>query len=184
MKKYTVIDIETTGFKPEEGAEITEIAGCNCVDGEVLTSFSSTVKITGIVTEFIRELTGITNDMVKNSECLEKVFIDFMDSLSIDKDTNLVIHNAEFDFNFIIYHITRNSIIPKNYIDRFKSVNIICSLELSRKLLSGSHKLEDLKKRFGINTKSHRALNDVLVTNKIYTKLLELEAENDNKTNL
>ena len=179
--EYIVLDIETTGLSAQEGAEITEIAGCNCVDGEVLTSFSSTVKITGIVTEFIRELTGITNDMVKNSECLEKVFIDFMDSLSIDKDTNLVIHNAEFDFNFIIYHITRNSIIAQDYIDRFKSVNVICSLELARKLLSGSHKLENLKKRFGINTKSHRALNDVLVTNKIYKKLLELESAENGK---
>ena len=174
--KYTVIDIETTGLYPEKGAEITEIAGCNVIDGEVLTTFSSTIKITGIITEYIKNLTGITNEMCKNSNDLYDVFIKFIDTLNIDKNTNLVIHNSEFDYNFILYHVNSFPDKLNEYVNRFKSCNIICTLELSRKLLPDeSHKLESLKRKFGINTKSHRALNDVLATNKIYQKLLELE---------
>ena len=179
MNKYTVIDIETTGLKYEEGAEITEIAGINVVDGEVLTSFSSTIKITGIITEFIRNLTGITNDMCKNSRDFEEVFVLFMDCLNISNDTNLVIFNVEFDFNFIKFYLERNTFIPNMCKEMFLNCNKICALELARKVLPGwpSHKLDYLKERFGIKTKSHRALNDVLVTNKVYQELLRLERE-------
>lgn len=115
--------------------------------------------------------------MCNNSQCFAGVFIDFIDTLCINKDTNIIIHNVEFDFNFILVHATRN-FIPKEYIEKFTNAKFICSLELARKLLPGeSHKLDYLKKKFNISTTSHRALNDVLVTNRVYKKLLELEAK-------
>jgi DNA polymerase III epsilon subunit-like protein len=43
--KYTIIDIETTGLKYQDGAEVTEIAGINVVDGEIITAYSSLVNI-------------------------------------------------------------------------------------------------------------------------------------------
>lgn len=177
MNKYTVIDIETTGLYANKGDEITEIAGINVVDGEVITSYSTLVNIKGEINDFIKNLTGITKEMCNNSVYLDNVFHTFMDALDIDEDTNLVIFNVEFDYSFIAYWINGYN-IDKDYKDRFLNCNKICALELARKVLPGwSHKLDNLKEKFGIKSKSHRALNDCLVTNKVYQKLLELEGK-------
>jgi len=171
MNKYTVIDIETTGLKYLEGAEITEIAGCNVVDGEIITTFSSLIKTKGKLSDFIVNLTGITNQMIVNAPAFDFAMTYFFRSLNIVPDTNIIIHNVEFDYNFIKYWLNKNNII-----NPLKDCNKICSLELARKVLPGEiHKLEVLKKKFGIRTKSHRALNDVLVTKKVYEELKKIE---------
>lgn len=174
--EYTVIDIETTGLKPDEGSEITEIAGCNVVNGNVITIFSSLIKIDSKINDFIYQLTGIDNEMVKNAPTFDTVFKYFMDTLKISEETTLIIHNSNFDYNFISYWINKYN-IEKNYIDRFLGTKVVCSLKLAQELIPNiSHKLEDLKKYFGFGkTKSHRALNDVLITNLVYKKLLEVE---------
>lgn len=171
MTKYTVIDIETTGLKYLEGAEITEIAGCNVVDNEIITTFSSLIKTKEKLSDFIVNLTGITNEMIVNAPAFDFVICNFFRSLNIVSGTNIVIHNAKFDYNFIEYWIKKHNVY--SYLDK---CNIICSLELARKVLPGEiHKLEVLKKKFGIKTKSHRALNDVLVTKKVYEELKKIE---------
>lgn len=171
MNRYTVIDIETTGLKHLEGAEITEIAGCNVINGEIITTFSSLIKTKGKLSDFIISLTGITNEMVNNAPAFDFVMIYFFRSLNIIPDTNIIIHNVEFDYNFINYWLNKNNII-----NPLKDCNKICSLELAKKVLPDeSHKLESLKKKFGIKTKSHRALNDVLVTKKVYEELKKID---------
>lgn len=175
MKKYTVIDIETTGLKPEEGHEITEIAGCNIIDNDIVRTFSTLCKVNTKISNFIYNLTGITQKMCNNADKFQDIFHTFMDCLDIDQDTNLIIHNAEFDYNFIMFWIEKYN-IDKEYIDRFKNCNVVCSLKLARELLPNeSHKLEYLKAKFSIKSKSHRALNDTMVTNKIYQELLKLK---------
>lgn len=172
---YTVVDIETTGIKFKEGAEITEIAGINVDDyGNIITTFSSLCKINGSVNEFIENLTGINDNMLKNAPKLGTVLLKFIYTLNIEKNTNLVIHNAKFDYEFIMHYAEKE--IPDTYIQNLKECNVICSLELSRKLLPGeSHKLDALKEKFGIKAKNHRALTDVMITNKIYQELLKIE---------
>jgi DNA polymerase III epsilon subunit-like protein len=174
MNEYVVIDIETNGLDYKRGDEITEIAGCRVINSKVITSFSSLVKINGFINQYIENLTGITNQMIKHAAPFDKTFLNFLNVLEIDKGTNVVIHNVEFDYNFICYWIDKN--FSNSYIkERFEGVNLICSLKLAREVLEGSHKMEDLKRKFGIKSKSHRALNDVLITNKVYQKLLEIK---------
>ena len=180
MLAYTVIDIETTGLKPEEGAEITEIAGVNVIDGDIITCYSSLIDVAGEVSEFIENLTGINKNMVSNAPSFELVFENFLNSLGINKNTTIVIHNAEFDFNFIKFWIKAKC--SNDLLELWNSLNVVCSLELARKLITGSRKLEVLKAKFGIKTKSHRALNDVFVTKRIYENLLQLEKEKENTT--
>lgn len=171
MNRYTVIDIETTGLKYLEGAEIIEIAGCNVINGEIITTFSSLIKTKGKLSDFIISLTGITNEMVNNAPAFDFVMTYFFRSLNTIPDTNIIIHNMEFDYNFIKYWLDKY-----NMINPLKECNIICSLELARKVLPEEiHKLEVLKKKFGIRTKSHRALNDVLVTKKVYEELKKID---------
>lgn len=175
MNEYIVIDIETTGLECCQGDEITEIAACRVIDDDVIETYSSLCKIKGNVSKFIEELTGINDKMLKNASSFDDVFTKFLMFLDIKSETNIVIHNKEFDYNFLMYWIKRYK-IPQFDIRNFESANYICSLEMARDLLPNqSHKLEVLKDQFGIKSKSHRALNDVLVTKKIYQELLKIE---------
>lgn len=173
INEYTIIDIETTGLKCEEGAEITEIAGINVIDRDIITCYSSLCSINGEINDFIENLTGINNKMVSNAPSFKHVFNDMVNVLNIKENTNIVIHNAQFDYNFIKYWADKEAHTMEAYM--WGRIKPICSLELARTLIPGSRKLEDLKKKFGIKSKSHRALNDVFVTKKIYEKLIDME---------
>lgn len=173
IREYIVIDIETTGLKCEEGAEITEIAGIKVIDRNIISCFSSLCCIKGKISTFIENLTGINNNMLEWAPCFAMVFTKLMSSLEITEGTNIIIHNASFDYNFIKYQADKQCSVASRRI--WDNVNVICSLELARKLITGSRKLEDLKLLFGIKSKSHRALNDVFVTKKIYEGLIDME---------
>lgn len=175
-----IIDIETNGLDFNQGHEITEIAAAVVTDGVIISTFSSLINIDGYIGETIEELTGINKKMLEYAPDFELVMIDLIMSLQI-MHTNVIMHNVKFDYNFILYWMEKKKIDPR-MLKSFLSNNFICSLEMARKLLpEESHKLEDLKKKFGIKTKSHRALNDVLVTNKIYQNLLKIEREKSSK---
>lgn len=184
--EYIVVDIETTGLYPEN-AEITEIAGIKIINEEIITCFSSLIKINGHVSKFIEDLTGINDNMLANAPEFNSVFYNFMRCLEIDSNSIIIMHNVEFDYNFINYSINKNkigSVEWQELICRWSNVKTICSLVLSREILSNeSHKLEDLKKLFGIKSKSHRALNDAFVTKKVYEKLLKLKMEKETGKN-
>lgn len=94
--KFAILDIETTGFNPEEGAEIIQIAGCIVVDGKIANRIAFFVKPERAIPEKITEITGITNDDVRNgftlsaALCMVKAFIE---------DAVVVCHNAKFDWD-------------------------------------------------------------------------------------
>ena len=171
------LDIETTGFKAEKGAEITEIGGMKVVNNKIIAVFSSLCFVHGEISDFITNLTGINKEMTNNAPPFHTVFCNFMESLAITEKTNLIIHNVPFDYNFLKYYVNHNK-FNKLYVDRFYNLNTVCTLDLSRRLLPNqSHKLDDLKKHFGIqnNKKAHRALADCQVTYQVHRRLLELK---------
>lgn len=57
--EYVLIDVETTGFSTDWD-EIIEIAALKIKDGKILDKFSSLVKPTCEIDDFITELTGTT----------------------------------------------------------------------------------------------------------------------------
>lgn len=59
---YTAIDIETTGLDPCFD-EIIEVAAIRYVDGKEQARFQSLIKPQNEVSDFIEELTGITNEI-------------------------------------------------------------------------------------------------------------------------
>jgi DNA polymerase III epsilon subunit-like protein len=77
---YIVFDLETTG-RSTERHHITELA-CELVDcsGSVIdnTKFSTLVRPPGVIPTFITNLTGITNDMVRDKQQFDVVGIDFL----------------------------------------------------------------------------------------------------------
>lgn len=171
---YLCIDIETTGLYYNRGDEIIEVACAKVNDNAITESYSILCKPEKKIPDFITSLTKITNDMVKNQPSALSAIYKLMTLFEINSNNpqNIIIHNASFDFNFIKYYT------HSNFQGIWDKQNIICTLELSRELFPNEgHKLDDLKNKFGIKTKGHRALNDVLSTIKVYENLKKIEVK-------
>ena len=163
-KEYIVLDIETTGlsFRTEK---ITEIGAVRVKNGEIVDSFETFVNPEIPIPQKIVELTGITDDMVKTADTIDKVMPRFLEFIGKLK---LVAHNADFDIGFLKYNAENLGLKMDNeYID---------SLALSRQLFPEfkRHKLGILAEKFGIDVENaHRALDDVKTLFQVYKRLLE-----------
>ena len=77
---YVIIDIETTGLDPEY-CEIIELAAIKYENNKEIARFNSLVKPDYEIDSFITDLTGITNEMVKNSPKISEVIIVYISIL-------------------------------------------------------------------------------------------------------
>ena len=168
MDSYIVFDIETTGFAPNLN-EILEISAYKVVKGVVRDKFSRLVRPLGYIPRSIQEMTGITQDMVKDADTIEVVLSDFYDFV---EDLPFLGHNLQFDYGFIKFKgknlgfdFTRNGLRTG-----------ICTLDLSRSYLNlNSNKLLDVIKSLDIpfcDGKTHRAEYDVYLTKLLYDYFL------------
>ncbi|MDF2686072.1 MAG: hypothetical protein K0S55_1253 [Clostridia bacterium] len=159
---YVVVDLETTGLNPQYD-EIIEIAAIKVINNEIADSFQSLIKPTRKISNFITELTGITNGMLKDAPVLSSVLPAFKDFI---QDLIIVGHNVNFDINFLY----------DNYIDLYNEPlenNFVDLLRISRKLLPDliNHKLNTLAQHFKINADDmHRGEKDCSVTNSCFVK--------------
>ena len=67
MPSLAVIDFETTGATPAQGARATEVAICLLEGGRIVDRFASLMNAGVRVPSFITQLTGITNEMVADA---------------------------------------------------------------------------------------------------------------------
>lgn len=165
---YVVFDIETTGlsFKHDK---ITEIGAVKIKAGEVVDRFSALVNPETRIPPKIVELTGITDDMVRDKPTISKVLPEFMDFIG---DAPVVAHNASFDTSFI----KQNCRIFNLDFDN----TIVDTLSLSRILVPKlkRYKLNVLAKHFGIKLLNHhRAVDDAVATGSIFIELISLLKE-------
>lgn len=94
---FVVFDIETTGLNNKTN-NITEIGAVKVVNGEIVDKWSTFVNPCEPIPQNIVDLTGITDNMVKNAPKIEEILPDFFEFC---KDCVLVAHNAAFDTGFI-----------------------------------------------------------------------------------
>ncbi len=186
------LDFETSGFNPYHD-DIIEIA-IKLMNSD--TSFNTLVhpKSNECISQRITAVTSITNELLRKEGIpWSDAFIELNDILkeiiknSPDGKLYIVAHNGEtFDFIFLkrifseLNSLNIKTINPKNivYID---------SLLFARRLLKReSYKQETLCKTYNINTKgNHRALNDVIALEELYTKLCEiLNKESNSRRNV
>lgn len=167
---YVVFDIETTGLSAINDM-ITEIGAIRVVNGEIKDTYSQLINPERPIPEFITNLTGITDEMVKDKPTIKDVIGDFNNFI---KDDVLVAHNATFDIGFIREKMRLNNIELTN--------PVLDTLELSRSVFPElkSHKLNLVAKHLGISLDNHhRAVDDAQATAEIFIKIMDLLSEND-----
>lgn len=95
---FTVIDTETTGFEPEFD-EIIEFAAIRVRGGVPVNKMQTLVKPNNPIDDYIAELTGITNDMLRDAPAPKDILPAILDFVG---DDVLVGHNVNFDINFFV----------------------------------------------------------------------------------
>lgn len=167
---YVVLDLETTGLDPSFD-EIIEIAAIRFSNGEKVSEFATLVKPENKIDEYITQLTGITNEMVKNAPKIEKVLPELINFIG---DSVIIAHNANFDINFLYDNcmFCLNAPFPNDFID---------TMRISRRLFKDiRHRLVDLANEFKISVDlQHRATADCEITQKVYEYMRAHCREND-----
>lgn len=80
INDYVVHDLKTTGLDPAFD-EIIEIAAIKYSNGEKISEFTTLVKPEKRIDEYKTELTGITNEIVKDAPQIDKVLPNFRNFL-------------------------------------------------------------------------------------------------------
>lgn len=151
---YVVVDIETTGLSPSED-KIIQLSAIKYIDNKEIAVFNEYINPHNKLSDFIINLTGITQDVVDHGKELNDIKDDF---ISFYGDLPLVGHYINgFDIKFLI----ANNLVINN-------VATIDTLPLARKLDLENAKLPTVKKFLGINNNSHDSLDDCYTTNALY----------------
>lgn len=152
LPSYVLLDLETTGATPLRD-RITEIALVRFDHGIETARWQTLVNPGMPIPPFIQNLTGITDDMVRNAPTFEEVAPLLLDYL---EGSVLAAHNARFDHGFLKSEFKRIGVTLRQ--------KVICTVKLSRKLYPQhySHGLDAIIQRHGLTCAArHRAMGDV-----------------------
>jgi len=160
---YVIIDIETTGFNPKND-EIIEVGAVKVRGNEITSIFQSLIKPKNPISDYISNLTGITNEMVIDASPEKEVLDSF---ISFVTDSVLIGHNVNFDINFLYDHCGEHlgHCFTNNFID-------ILGLLRNKAILFQNQDIMALCEKCAIrSTNAHRALSDCLATNDLFQYL-------------
>ena len=141
---YVVLDTETTGFKPENGAKLIEIGAVKIHNGKLVDRYEQLIDPHQPIPEYITSLTGINDSMVIGQPDVSQAIIRFDKWLG--PRTIIMAHNASFDLSFLDAAMkTVNGgmfFFPHRFVD---------TLEMSRKIHpeKPSHKVAVRREEFG-----------------------------------
>jgi len=166
METMAIIDFETTGLAPKDGARATEIAAVIVQDSKIVGRYQSLMNAGITVPPFITELTGITNSMVRSAPPSSQVMQEVLEFLG---PLPVVAHNASFDEKFFQHECLLAGKASAN--------QFACSMLVSRRLFptSPNHKLDTLVRTLDITRTGdfHRALPDAEMTAELLVKIGE-----------
>ncbi len=167
-ERIAVIDFETTGMGPQQGARATEIAVVIVEGGRIVDRYQSLMRTGVRVPPFIVQLTGITNAMLAAAPPAEQVMHE-VDALT--RGLPMVAHNASFDRSFWQSERTWAGLAPD------PAHEFACTVLLSRRIFpqAPAHKLQTLVDWLGLQRdgRAHRALSDADVTAQLLIALVD-----------
>lgn len=162
---FCVLDVETTGFSPGRDS-IIEIAVIRTERDGVEQMLSELVRPAGNIPKRIREITGITNEMVAGAETIDQVLPRVAELVG---DAPIVAHNAHFDRRFVEHNarLMGRTLTGNEW---------ICTMRMAQRVPTGGpYKLGALAERLGVEERGgHRALDDCRATIGVYRKTREM----------
>lgn len=174
-KKYIALDTESTNFQPNDNyGLLLEIGAVKIIDNKIVDRFDELINPGMPIPKKIIELTGITDEMVKDKDNYVSVLTKFRNWCDSD-DFIFLMHNAPHDIKFLNFfgkkanlkfndpcidtHTLAKNLLHKNWNDLNSRVN-------------ENYKLQTLATFYNIQDNNHhRALNDAEVTWNVYDKL-------------
>ncbi len=168
---FVVFDIETTGLSAALH-RVTEIGAVKIVGGKEVDRFQTFVNPECSIPAKITELTGITDDMVKDAPDFENAFDQFCQFCG--KDAILVAHNANFDVGFMRAGAER---IGKHFDYTYLDAVPLCRYVFPD---MRSVKLNLVAQRIRLpQFNHHRAVDDAATLSLIFEHLLSFLQEHD-----
>ena len=170
MKKYIVLDTETTGLSVEEGHKIIEIGAVLLEDRNKSTNYFHTyINPQRLIEEEAIKVHGITNEALEDKPLFDEIVDEFLEFV---QDSSLVIHNAAFDLGFLNNEIKLAS--SKNPLLE-DICDVIDTLAVARNKFPGQrNSLDALANRFDINNYDrtlHGALLDANILADVFLNL-------------
>jgi len=165
---FSVVDVETTGGRPDSGDRITEIAIVTVRDGAVAEVYDTLVNPERSIPPFITRLTNISWEMVRDKAPFRDVCGDVLRAL---EGNVFVAHNASFDWRFVSAEVSRST-------GRELTGRRLCTVRLARRLLPQlrSRSLDWVARHYGVEIPAgmrHRAAGDALATAHCLLRLLD-----------
>lgn len=149
-----VLDLEATGGNLNTD-KITEIAYLR-FDTHGIKAVQHLVNPQIDISDFIENLTGISNDMVSHAPTFAQLVDEILPDL---RGCILVAHNSQFDYSLLTNELMR--------LDIQLAMATLCTVKLSKKLypFEYKHNLDAIAQRFNLTVtgQRHRAMTDVLL---------------------
>jgi len=162
---YVVVDVETTGGRPDGGDRITEIAAVVIERGEITRVYETLVNPQRPIPPMVTSITNITWNMVRNAPTFRDIVHDVADAL---RGHVFVAHNAGFDWRFVTSEIARAT---GERLDGRQ----LCTVRLARRLLPqlSRRSLDHVSRYYGVeNAARHRAGGDAVATAKVFLRMM------------
>lgn len=177
MSKILFLDIETTGFS-RQWEYILELAAevWDETSKQVVDSFHEYIKPGKSIPLKITELTGITNEQVRNCRSEFDVLTDFCEFVAMSDITKIVGHNCKaFDLSFIREKCAKYKLgWNEDGVEIIDTLAMARNLNKSGKISTENCQQPTLAAYFHIDYEAHSAINDVEALIKIYQKMLAL----------
>ena len=166
MNRYAVMDFETTGLSPKNGARVIEVGVVIVEDWKIVDTYDNLINPGVPVPREIEVLTGINNNMIRNAPPPQRIF---QETYRFVSGAALVAHNAVFEKHFWLPELGRLGLANNH--------QFLCTKLISRRLYPWlkDYRLSTLVEAHNIKRvgADHRALPDALVTSVLFLKMCE-----------
>jgi DNA polymerase III subunit epsilon len=165
--RQIVLDTETTGLEPAQGHRVIEIGCVELVNRRPTQNrFHRYINPEREVDRGALEVHGIENEFLATQPKFADVAREFIEFV---KGAELVIHNADFDVEFLNHELKRLPELPGEIRD---CCGVLDTLALARRLHPGQrNSLDALAKRYSVDNSKrelHGALLDAQILADIY----------------
>ena len=166
--KTIFFDTETTGLNCAT-CQIIELAMIVVEDGYIVEEYDKFVKTDERLPLNITQITGITDDMLKEEGVSEAEIAEDLKN-RMTPGTLMVAHNCQFDLSFVYYLLKRH--YPDGADGIVRNVDWLDTLTVVKDRMEYPHRLNNVVKHYGLEKVNfHRAIDDTRALYQVYRKL-------------